>query len=123
MDPYDVMYVDDERNAPSPLLHGRFGMRPRQPTRRTIVVPPNRAPTIIHSPGGQPAAYTSGYTIAPPGYPPFYGPYTNPVGTFAARFGLTMGELIDSAIQILAAITGLPNPPVAQGETETDTAN
>ena len=37
--------------------------------------------------------------------------------------GLTTGELIEVAAQILAAIQPLPGAPVAQGEVETDVEN
>jgi hypothetical protein len=123
----EVMYMDDERNAP---FFGRPGMRPRVPPRRTVVVPPSRSPTVVYAPGSSPAAhfpaypgnynYTPSYPTSPVFVPPGFG---QPLGAFAARFGLTMGELIDSALQILAAITGLPREPIAQGDAEIDTSN
>ena len=43
--------------------------------------------------------------------------------SFASRFGMTTGELIDAGIQILAAIQSLPAAPTAQGEVSTDVEN
>ena len=46
-----------------------------------------------------------------------------PEPSFASPFGLTTGELIDTGIQLLAAILPLPAAPVAQGESTTDIEN
>ena len=128
MNQYDVMYIDDGRNADhrSPT---RLGARPTSPT---VVVPPSQRPTVIYSRPNTPAAgYGTPYG-APYGTP--YGmPYGTPYGTpqvlygpttsFASRFGMSTGELIDTAIQILAAIQPLPAAPVAQGESGLDLEN
>ena len=121
---YDVIYVDDGRNASSrdhrtqrpssggtpwrPLPAGPSGTR-------TVVVPPGARPTVITGTAQgyyQPAMYQ-------PVYPPAYGPGSS----FASRFGMTTGELIDTGIQLLAAIQPLPAAPTAQGEAGTDIEN
>jgi hypothetical protein len=43
--------------------------------------------------------------------------------SIASRFGMTTGELIDTGIQLLAAIQPLPAAPVAQGEPGVDVEN
>ncbi len=111
---YDVMYIGDERNADRDHRRPGSGSRPawgsRPGSRPTaVVVPPGSRPTVIHT-GPQPAGY----------YPPA-GFYPQP--SFASRFGMTTGELIDTAIQILAAIQPLPSAPTAQGEAGIDVEN
>ena len=56
---------------------------------------------------------------------PYFGqpPYYTPPGSIASRFGLTTGEMIDSGVQLIAAILPLPSAPVAQGEAVTDVEN
>src|SRR5688500_15994111 len=103
MDDYEVIYTDDEeRNAfhdglPS-STEGRW--RRRRPGR--VVVAGSRRPTIIrHNVGG----------------------YSRPVIVQQPRRmfgGLSTGELVDMAAQILAAIQPLPGAPAAQGHVETD---
>ena len=105
MDNYDVMYVDDGRNADHRTHSGRPAPWGRPP--RTVVVPAGTRPTVI--------------TSRPTYGPPAYG-YGKPV-PFAARFGMSTGELIDTAIQILAAITPLPAAPTSQGEAGIDVEN
>jgi len=51
---------------------------------------------------------------------PYYPPQQ---AGFSSRFGMTTGELIDTGIQLLAAITPLPAAPVSQGETSVDIDN
>ena len=115
----DVIYIGDERNAD----HRTYGMDNRPGAfgrpRRTVVVPPGaRRPMVIQSGGGAPAyGYSQPYGYA---QPPVI--YAQPP-SFAARFGMTTGELIDTGIQILAAITPLPAAPVAQGEAGVDVEN
>lgn len=111
---HDVIYIgDDERNA-DVRAHGTnrtgaFG-RPR----RTVVVPAgSRRPTVIQSSGASPAVGYSQPQVIVAQQP----------ASFASRFGLTTGELIDTGIQILAAITPLPAAPVTQGQVETDVEN
>jgi hypothetical protein len=117
---YDVVFVGDERNAVTvkdhrtgrPSSGGWMSGRPGQGT-RTVVVPPGARPTVIT--GGSSSA---GY------YRPAYFPQPYmPEPTFASRFGMTTGELIDTGIQILAAIQGLPAAPVAQGDAGIDVEN
>ena len=112
MDPqYDVLYLDDGRNAdhrvggtrPNPQGWGR----PTPVGQRTVVVPASQRPTVIYS---RPTAQ------------PVYAPAPQPT-SFADRFGMSTGELIDSAIQILAAIQQLPAAPVAQGDAGLDVEN
>ena len=118
---YDVMYIDgDERNASRdhrtqsgsrPTMV--WGNRPVSSGSRTVVVPPGSRPTVITTGASAPAA----------GY---YRPqvvYTQPQLPLASRFGMTTGELIDTAIQILAAIQPLPAAPTAQGEAGIDVEN
>jgi len=101
---YDVMYVDDGRNADHRTRPAPWG-RPQQP--RTVVVPAGTRPTVITSrPAYGPPAYGYGQRVP-----------------FAARFGMSTGELIDTAIQILAAIQPLPVAPTAAGEAGIDVEN
>ena len=110
---YDVMYVDDGRNAVTD--HRTQGGRPApwgRPTTgpRTVVVPAGTRPTVI--------------TSRPAYGPPAYGaPYYGQPAPFAARFGMSTGELIDTAIQILAAIQPLPVAPTAAGDAGIDVEN
>ena len=119
---YDVIYVDEGRNAVTD--HRRPGGRPASPWwrplpartpagSRTVVVPPGARPTVI-------TGTASGYYQPPAYYQP---PYAPPMSSFASRFGMTTGELIDTGIQLLAAITPLPAAPTAQGEAGVDVEN
>ena len=80
-----------------------------------VVVPPGARPTVI-------TGAASGY-YQPAMYQPVYQPPFAPASSFASRFGMTTGELIDTGIQLLAAITPLPAAPTAQGEAGTDVEN
>jgi hypothetical protein len=120
---YDVMYIDDGRNADHRSPGNRptvWGGRPATSAGRTVVVPPSQRPTVIYSrPTDAATSYGPAYA-APYATPQvFVGPPTS----FASRFGMSTGELIDSAIQILAAIQPLPAAPVAQGESGLDLEN
>lgn len=115
---YDVIYVGDGRNAVG--VNDHRTNRPSTPWRpvpagptgtRTVVVPPGARPTVI-------TGAASGY-YQPAYYQPAYAPTTS----FASRFGMTTGELIDTGIQLLAAIQPLPAAPTAQGEAGTDVEN
>lgn len=118
---YDVVFVGDERNAVTVKDHRTSrpaNWRPgggsgSGPANRTVIVPPGARPTVIT--GGSSSA---GY-YRPVAYPqqPFYGE------SFASRFGMSTGELIDTGIQMLAAIQGLPAAPIAQGEAGVDVEN
>ena len=110
---YDVIYVDG-RNA----VNDHRTNRPSTPWRplpagptgsRTVVVPPGARPTVI-------TGAASGYY-----QPTYYQPA--PAPSFASRFGMSTGELIDTGIQLLAAIQPLPAAPTAQGEAGTDVEN
>ena len=113
---YDVIYVDG-RNAVNDHRTNRPSSTPWRPLpagptgSRTVVVPPGARPTVI--------------TGAAQGYyqPAFYQPAYAPAQSFASRFGMTTGELIDTGIQLLAAIQPLPAAPTAQGEAGTDVEN
>jgi len=116
---YDVIYVDEGRNA---VTDHRSPGRPASPWRpfprpssgsRTVVVPPGARPTVI-------TGTASGYYQPPAYYQPMIAP---PMSSFASRFGMTTGELIDTGIQLLAAIQPLPAAPSAQGEPVTDVEN
>ena len=112
---YDVIYTDDERNADHRRRPGR-----RPGGSRTVFVPPGARPTVITGGGSNPW-YRPQY--APQQFAPQYMPYYPPQDSFASRFGMTTGELIDTGIQLLAAITPLPAAPVSQGETSVDIDN
>ena len=118
---YDVMYMDDGRNA---TVVGRTNQWGRPTGNRTVVVPAGTRPTVITSrPGFGPQAYGP-QAYGPQAYGHPYGaPYWGQSAPFASRFGMSTGELIDTAIQILAAITPLPAAPVAQGDASTDVDN
>jgi hypothetical protein len=75
--------------------------------------------------GTRPTVITSRLAYGPPAYgvPPYGAPYWGQPAPFAARFGMTTGELIDTAIQILAAIQPLPAAPTGQGDAGTDLEN
>lgn len=116
---YDVMYVDDGRNAvvDHRTQGGRtpWGVRPGTTGQRTVVVPPGSRPTVITSrPAYGPPAY---------GQPAYGAPYYGQPAPFASRFGMSTGELIDTAIQLFAAITPLPVAPTAQGDATMDVEN
>lgn len=119
---YDVVFVDEGRNAVTdhrtkrPSTPWRPLPAPASGPSRTVVVPPGARPTVIT--GAASGYYQPSMLYAPPMYPP-YG--SEP--SFASRFGLTTGELIDTGIQLLAAILPLPAAPVAQGESITDIEN
>jgi hypothetical protein len=119
MDQYDVMYIDDGRNADQRSPGNRptaWGSRPATSAGRTVVVPPSQRPTVIYS---RPTAPAAGYGTAYAAPQVLVAPPTS----FASRFGMSTGELIDTAIQILAAIRPLPAAPVAQGESGIDVEN
>lgn len=118
---YDVVFVGDERNAVRVSDHRTN--RPTssagglvRPGTRTVVVPPGARPTVITG-GASSAGYYRPQYIAPQYVAPS-DPYS-----FASRFGMTTGELIDTGIQLLAAIQSLPAAPTAQGEVTTDVEN
>ncbi len=117
MDDYDVIYLDDdERNARPTVIDGRKGGRVtvggRRPGGSSVVVPPSRRPTVIHSGGRSGGVADRRAVVLQESAPSKLG-----IG------GLTTGELIEVAAQILAAIQPLPGAPVAQGEVETDVEN
>jgi hypothetical protein len=124
MNQYDVMYIDDGRNADH-RTPARWNTRP---TSSAVVVPPSQRPTVVYSRPNTPATtYGTPYPMqyGTP-YPVQYGTpqvYVGPPTSFAARFGMSTGELIDTAIQVLAAIQPLPAAPVAQGESGLDVEN
>lgn len=121
---YDVVFVDDERNAARVTDHrtnrpssGGWRPRPQSTGTRTVVVPPGARPTVIT--GGSSA---SGYYR--PTFQPTFQPTFAPMEpSFASRFGMSTGELIDSGLQILAALQPLPSAPTAQGEASVDVEN
>jgi hypothetical protein len=113
---YDVIYVGDGRNAVTD--HRTKGSStPFRPSGNTGVVGPR---TVVVPPGARPTVITS----APSSWQPtYYQPAYAPAPSFATRFGMTTGELIDTGIQLLAAIQPLPGAPTAQGEAGTDVEN
>ena len=114
MDDYDVIYLDDdERNARSRTNDNRQRVGgTRRPGGTSVVVPPSRRPTVIHS-GGRSGGSASRREVVLQESEP----------TKKGIAGLSTGELIEVAAQILAAIQPLPGAPVAQGEVETDVEN
>jgi hypothetical protein len=111
---YDVIYVDG-RNAVTDHRPNRpstpFRPLPAGPSgSRTVVIPPGARPTVI-------TGTASGM------WQPAYQPAYAPAPSIGSRFGMTTGELIDTGIQLLAAVTPLPAAPTAQGETGTDVEN
>ena len=117
MDEYDVIYLDeDERNARATVVDrrkgggsGRVVVGGNRPSRSSVVVPPSRRPTVIHSGGGRPRAQPVVIQEEPQ--------QRKLIGD------LTMGEVVELAAQILAAIQPLPGAPTAAGEVETDVEN
>jgi hypothetical protein len=110
----DVIYIDDEERNADRRTGNRPVWSPRPRSPRTVVVPPgSRRPMVIHSGGSAPAV----------GYPQPQVIYNQQPASFASRFGMTTGELIDTGIQLLAAIQPLPAAPVAQGEAGIDVEN
>ncbi len=116
---YDVIYVGDGRNAVTDHRTGRPATpwRPMPPApsgSRTVVVPPGSRPTVI-------TGNASGYYQPQPYYSPsqpFYSPsqpFYPQSESFASRFGMTTGELLDTGVQLLAALLPLPAGPTAQG--------
>jgi hypothetical protein len=114
MDDYDVIYLDeDERNArPTSNDNRRRVVGGRRPGGTSVVVPPSRRPTVIHSGGRSGGGASRREVVIQESEPAKKG-----------IAGLSTGELIEVAAQILAAIQPLPGAPVAQGEVETDVEN
>ena len=115
MDDYDVIYLDeDERNARPQHNDNRRRVvgGTRRPGGTSVVVPPSRRPTVIHS-GGRSGGTASRREVVIQESEP----------TKKGIAGLSTGELIEVAAQILAAIQPLPAAPVAAGEVETDVEN
>jgi hypothetical protein len=116
MDEYDVIYLDeDERNARATVVDSRKGggrvvVGGRRPGGSSVVVPPSRRPTVIHSGGRGGDRQRAPVVIQ-----------EAPKKTMLA--GLTTGEIVELAAQILAAIQPLPGAPTAAGEVETDVEN
>ncbi len=116
---YDVIYAGDERNAVT--VSGRSTNGTRRPGSRTVVVPPGARPTVITGGGSSSSYYRQPYG---PQYGSPYAPqYYGAQDSFASRFGMSTGELIDTGIQLFAAISPLPAAPVAQGDASTDIDN
>lgn len=121
---YELVY-DDSRNAVAARPSSSWRPLPRTTSPRTVVVPHGSRPAVIT--GNATGYYQQApqYSQSPysqyPQYfaPPFFPPQT----PFASRFGMTTGEMIDTGIQLLAAIVPLPAAPVSQGEVGTDVEN
>jgi len=112
---YDVIYLDeDERNARPTSNDNRRRVvgGGRRPGGSSVIVPPSRRPTVIHS-GGRGGGATERRPVV----------IQESAPAKKTLAGLTTGELIEVAAQILAAIQPLPGAPVAQGEVETDVEN
>jgi hypothetical protein len=117
MDDYDVIYLDDdERNARATVNDrrkggGRVVVGGRRPGGSSVVVPPSRRPTVIHSGGGRTSDRRAMVV------------QDEPQQQRKLIGDLTVGEVVELAAQILAAIQPLPGAPTAQGEVETDVEN
>ena len=117
MDEYDVIYLDeDERNARATVVDSRKGggrvvVGGRRPGGSSVVVPPSRRPTVIHSGGRGGDRQRAPVVIQE-------APQQKKM-----LAGLTTGEIVELAAQILAAIQPLPGAPTAAGEVETDVEN
>ncbi len=119
MDEYDVIYLDDdERNARATVNDRRKGGGRvvvggnRRPGGSSVIVPPSRRPTVIHSGGGRSSDRRAMVVQDEP-----QQEQRKLIGN------LTVGEVVELAAQILAAIQPLPGAPVAQGAMETDVEN
>jgi len=117
MDDYDVIYLDDdERNARATVNDRRKGGGRvvvggnRRPGGSSVIVPPSRRPTVIHSGGRTSDRRAMVVQDEPQEQRKLIG-------------NLTVGEVVELAAQILAAIQPLPGAPVAQGAMETDVEN
>jgi hypothetical protein len=111
MDEYEVIYLDDdERNA--------FVKDHRRPGGRRpiggIMVPPSRRPTIVRP---RPVSGGAVYDRQPAQVVVHQQPSRMGIA------GLTTGELIELAAQLLAALQPLPGAPSALGHVETDVEN
>lgn len=114
MDEYEVIYLDDdERNAF--VKDHRRPSSGRRPGGGRVVFPPSRRPTIIRHHGG-----SGGSAIVDrrPAQVVVHQPAPRSV-----LGGLSTGEIVEMAAQILAAIQPLPGAPSAQGHVETDVEN
>lgn len=108
---YDIVYGGDERNAVRVINRSQGTVRSPgiRPGSRTMIAPS----------GGRPMVISSGSSRF---YPqPYASPYYQ--DSFASRFGMTTGELIDTGIQLLTAITPLPAAPTSQGDAGIDVEN
>ena len=129
----DIYYVD-ERNAVISTSRG-----PNQQGGRVIIgsrSPGGIGPRVIGgnpygaNPYGSPAMYgAAGYMAAQPGYwnqPGYFGPqgpgYWGPRGPSLFN-NLSAGKLVDMAAQVFAALTSLPDAPVATADPATDVPN
>ena len=122
---YDIVYAGDERNAVRVVNRSTNNRSPNGA--RTVVVPAGSRPTVITAGRtpyyGQQNAPYYGQQNAPYYGQPQYAPAYYGQDSFASRFGMTTGELIDTGIQLLTAITPLPASPTSSGDTGTDVEN
>ena len=113
---YNLIDLDDERNARPMVQDGR---RPsvggRRPT-TGIMVPPSSRPTLIQGGG-----------VTRPYYPPASTQptvvYHQPAAQGSGLAGMSNAELIELAALALTALQPLPGAPTAQGDVETDVEN
>ena len=115
MDDYDVIYLDDdERNARAVRVDRRTSggrrmvLGARRPGGSSVLVPPSRRPTVIHS--GARMGDRRAVVIQDEPQRKLFG-------------DLTTGEVVEVAAQILAAIQPLPGAPTGAGDLETDVEN
>jgi hypothetical protein len=112
MDEYEIIYLDaEERNATSDHRRPSSGFPPIR--RRPRVMVPTHRPTVIRYGG-------SGRTYGE--RPSTQVMVQQPIAKGGIA-GLSIGELIELAAGILAAIQPLPGAPTAQGKVETDVEN
>ena len=110
---YNVIYLDDERNAGRPVIVDNRGVPVRAPAGfwPRIGIGPRMA---------YPQAMPAGYAQMPAQPTVIYHQAPAKASVLA---GMTVAELVDMGAQLLAAIQPLPAAPTAAGELETDVEN
>ncbi len=126
MDEYAQIYWLDERNARE--HRGPAGRGPAGGWRPSGNGPAGGAPgqsvQVIRYP--QPSPVPAGYTTVPSGYvmqPMAPGGVLMPQAPATYLGNLALGQIIEMASQVLAALQPLPAAPVATKETTTDVGN
>ena len=126
MDDYAQIYWLDERNARE--HRGPVGRGPAGGWRPSGGGPAGGAPAqqVQVIPYPNPAPVPAGYTTVPTGYvmqPMAPGGVLMPQAPATYLGGLALGQIIEMASQVLAALQPLPVAPVATKEAATDVGN